>query len=118
MSTKKKRHRIESVTEDKKITRTVCRHPGCKFRNKTAAQGVCYSNKGKLVEWAPLIKRERELGAELRAMKRREGKGYAFALESHYVSAMMNWEIALDEVVRLRGENARLRLLKRARSSR
>ena len=110
---KKHRHKTEQVTESKDITRTVCRQPGCRFRGQTAVGGHCFDNRGEIVEWAKLAKIERELTADLRAMRRREGKDYARTLESHYVSAMMNWDIVLDECIRLRGENARLRARRR-----
>lgn len=87
----------------------ICDQPGCKFRGKAAQQGVCHTTEGELISWNKLEAHEKKLFAELKDMKRREGKNYVRALEAHYICAMMNWEGSLDETIRLRRDLAVLR---------
>lgn len=98
----KKAHKTLRQTHQRPITKTICAEKGCKFRGKEARQGVCYSNEGELADWAKLDAHEKQLVTELKAMKKREGKDYVRALEAYYVTAMMNWQITLDECIRLR----------------
>ena len=109
-----KKHTIIKQTHQQSVTTLTCGQKGCKFFGKRAEQGVCHDNEGDLVEWARLDAHEKELAAELKALKKREGKDYIGALEAHYVTAMMNWQIVLDECIRLRRDIALLKV-KRSR---
>lgn len=102
----KKAHKTLRQTHQQPVTRTICVEKGCEFRGKDARQGVCYSNEGELADWVKLDSHEKQLVAELTAMKKREGKDYVRALEAYYVTAMMNWQITLDECIRLRRDSA------------
>lgn len=99
-------HEIETTTEVREIVRRTCRHAGCAFYGQAAQQGVCHTTDGDLVEWSRLDAHERELTDELRQMREREGADYVRVLEAHYVGAMMNWQLTLDECVRLRRDLA------------
>ena len=100
------KHKVISTTKQEPRTETTCAQPGCKFKGKPAQQGVCYTAKGHVVEFAALDRVEREITADLKAMRKREGKSYVRVLEAHYTAAMMNWEMTLDECIRLRRDVA------------
>jgi hypothetical protein len=104
---KRKQHRTKSV--EKSYSIKSCDQQGCKFRGKEAQQGICHTTDGDLISWDKLEAHEKEIVAELTDMQLREGKGYVRALEAHYISAMMNWQGALDETVRLRRDIAVLK---------
>lgn len=115
MTIKAKRNKDHAIVERKEHHKTIdrmCAQKGCKFFGKIAQQGVCYSDEGELVAWAKLEAREKELVAELKAMKKREGETYVRALEAYCITAMMNWDLTLDECIRLRRD---LALMKRRR---
>lgn len=102
-----KGHAIVEHKESREIVERMCAQRGCKFFGKAAQQGVCYDDEGALAAWAKLEAHEKELVAELKAMKKREGKAYVRALEAYYITAMMNWDLTLDECIRLRRDLAR-----------
>jgi hypothetical protein len=104
---KQKPHRTRSA--EKSYSIKICDQPGCKFRGKEAQQGICHTTEGELIGWDKLEAHEKEIVAELADMKRREGKDYVRALEANYICAMLNWEGALDETVRLRRDLAVLK---------
>ncbi len=99
-------HKIETHTETREILKRVCAHDGCQFFGKEAQQGVCHTTDGDLVEWAKLDAHERELLDSLKEMREREGDDYVRCLEANYVCAMMNWQMTLDECIRLRRDIA------------
>lgn len=103
---KKRDHPIVEQTTQRAHTTRICAKRGCKFYGKEAQQGVCHTTDGDVVEWVKLEAHEKELLAELHAMKKREGRDYVRALEAYYVSAMMNWQLTLDECIRLRRDVA------------
>jgi hypothetical protein len=102
-------HEVEERTETREVVTRVCARKDCQFFGQEAQQGVCHTTDGDLVEWATLDAHERELLDSLRAMREREGEDYVGALEAHYVSAMMNWQLTLDECIRLRRDLAQAR---------
>lgn len=104
---KKKEHRTKPAERSYSIK--ICDQPGCEFRGKEAQQGVCHTTDGDLISWAKLDEHEKEITADLADMKKREGKSYVRALEAHYISAMLNWQGALDETVKLRRDLAVLK---------
>lgn len=101
-----KNHEIETTTEVREITRRTCRHEGCSFYGQEAQQGICHTTNGDLVEWSRLDAHERELIDSLKQLREREGSDYVSTLEAHYVGAMMNWQLTLDECIRLRRDRA------------
>jgi hypothetical protein len=104
------KHKTVRLATRRAIFETFCAQPRCKFNGKEAQQGVCYSNEGEIVSFDKLAKHESALHAELKALRKQEGaRSYVTALEAHYVSAMMNWQITLDECIRLRRDIALLR---------
>jgi hypothetical protein len=104
---KQKPHRSKPAERSYSIK--ICDQPGCKFRGKEAQQGVCHTAEGELIDWTRLEAHEKQTLAELANMKRHEGRNYVRALEAHYISAMLNWQGALDETLRLRRDLAVLR---------
>lgn len=104
---KQKQHRTKAV--ERSYTTKICDQPDCEFRGKEAQQGVCHTMDGDLISWDRLDAHEKEIIADLADMKKREGKDYVRALEAHYISAMLNWEGALDEAIRLRRDLAVLK---------
>lgn len=102
-----------AYVEEKKpstVVARICLDRRCKFHGAPQQQGVCYSSSSEILDWQKMEARERELVTELRQIKKNEGARYPTALEAYYVTAMLNWTIALDEVVQLRRENALLKL--------
>lgn len=100
-------HKLRETTRE--IKSHICDEEGCEYRGETSVQGHCYSSDGDLIRFDALDKHEAETMADLKAMREREGDGYLECLEAHYISAMLNWTGTLDECVRLRRDNARLR---------
>ena len=99
-------HKTIKQTRERPIVTTICAQKKCRFFGKEAQQGVCYSAEGEVVDWAKSAVQEKEVLDDLKAMRKREGKGYVRALEAYYACAMMNWTITLDECVRLRRDLA------------
>ena len=104
---KRKQHRTKAAENTRAIT--ICDQPGCEFRGKEAQQGICHTTDGDLISWDKLEAHEKEITVDLADMKRREGKDYVRALEAHYICAMMNWQGALDETIKLRRDLAVLK---------
>lgn len=98
-----KDHRRE--TRSREIVDQYCAEPRCKFKGKPAVHGVCYHADGDLVPFAKLDKYESELRGEMAKMTK-------LSLQEHYIAAMLNWEMTLDECIRLRRDNAMLRAKK------
>ena len=109
MKTKTKSH--PTVGKQHTYTQRICNDKRCKFYGKQTVQGVCYATDGNLVEWAKLDAEEKDLIASLKDIRKssKSDKDYVRALEAYYISAMMNWEISLDETLRLRRQNALLK---------
>ena|SRR3990167_4607983 len=93
----------------REIGDSYCVEPGCEYKGKPAVQGHCFSRlddeTNRLIE--RMEKRAEDSLAVYRA--RYQGEEYVKVLESMYVCAMMNWDGALDQLVRLRRENAALK---------
>jgi hypothetical protein len=107
-------HAIVSLNENRRYTKRICAQKGCKFRGKEAQQGVCYSGQGELIDWDRLAEQEAREQAELdRVKKKYKGKTYVEWLEAMYLCAQLNWQGTLDECIRLRRDNALLRLKKK-----
>lgn len=114
-------HKTETRVFAREIHETFCVDRRCKFYGKPAAQGICHSTLGwrrtRELERAErsadeLLRETRIIG---RAMTRRR---YIQYLESQVACDWMNGEFLLDELVKLRAENAELRLRTRKRGRR
>ena len=101
-------HRTEMRMRE--IGESFCLEPGCEYEGKPSIQGHCHS---RLDEDTDRIIARMETSAESSLAFYREqhpdDAEYLKTLESMYVCAMMNWEGALDQLVRLRRENAELK---------
>lgn len=97
-----KRHKTAERVEQSQFITRICVQAGCKFKGKPAQQGVCHSSTGELTDWDKLDKYNAEVVEELRRLRKAEGSGYILALEAHYISAMVNSDLILDECIRLR----------------
>ncbi len=113
-------HRLETRVFQRDIHETFCVDPRCKFKGKRAAQGVCFT-KDTLTGFphkAFEIAEQRAQDAlretrEVYQMNRRRIKNFpswVTYLEHHFISDQMNGNFRLDELIRLRAENARLLL--------
>ena len=69
-----------------------------------------------MIDWQRMAQQEQQVRDELDALCKGKGpKDYLRDLEANYVTAMLNWQFALDEVIRLRRDNALLKLKKASR---
>ncbi len=99
----------KKAVRQRTVDETICANRRCEFYGQPVVQGVCHTSDGEIADLAKMDKYEAELTAELKQMKRREGKDYIRALEAHYLCARMNWTGTLDECIRLRRDNAILK---------
>lgn len=106
MSKDKSYHATRERIDLRPIRSIICDRKECEFYGKEAQQGVCHTDNGDVVKWDALEAHEREILAAMEEMRQNEGDQYVKALESHYLSAMMNWQLTLDECIRLRRDLA------------
>lgn len=99
----------------RQIEEKFCTEDGCAFRGDRVVQGVCFRDTGRLVEFAALEHHEDALRMGLEALKERSQNqdDYIASVEANYITAHINWDLTLDECIRLRKENA---LLKKAQA--
>ena len=101
-----KRHR--------EIDEHFCVEEGCEFFEKHAQQGVCHTTEMDVADIDKLYKIAEEFATDLREFHRKnygdDKDEYISYLESMYECAMLNWTFGLDETIRLRKENALLKL--------
>lgn len=103
-------HKRETRVFTRNIHETFCDYKRCKFYGKHAQQGICYSDKPDLVDWDRIAKLEQAQDEELKYFRKKyRGKEYVKWLEAMYSSVMVNWSFTLDDLVRLRRDNALLR---------
>lgn len=108
-------HCLETRIFARRIHETYCVEPGCKFKGKHAAQGVCFS-KLKSADNAYLERIEKravEFLKETREIRKRSKMSpgaYIKWLESHILCDWMNQEFTMDELIRMRGKTALLKL--------
>jgi len=97
----------------REIDEWYCAEEGCEFNGKLAQQGVCYSADRQYQNWEKLYEASKEHADELLAIRQSEfadkPEEYIRWLEAMYEAAMVNWDGTLDECIRLRVENRRLR---------
>lgn len=112
---KARKHKTETRVFAREIHESYCAQRGCRFFGKRAVQGVCFSSERfdgerDIWKWIDLkAKHQADERAYFHKLYRGKPKEYIRHLEAHYESAVMNWDLTLDELVQLRGENAILK---------
>lgn len=101
-------HKTETRIFAREIHETFCDEPECKFYGKHAAPGLCYSweEEGDEGIWKRIERKEvllNEEWAEFYAKSPEDAR-------SAYITAMLNWDLGIIETIRLRKENAELKL--------
>lgn len=108
-------HKLETRVFARQIHETYCAQERCEFYGRHAAQGICWGSPD-AAEVKYLERREKESDdmlaemREIRDQQKMDNKAYIDYLESHLYCDWMNQQFTLDECVRLRAENAKLRL--------
>lgn len=106
-----RRHNYETRVFAREIHEVFCTDKGCEFYGQHAQQGICYSNKPDVIDWKRIEQLEKRQAEELAYFKKKyKGKSYVRWLESMYDCAQLNWTFTLDELIRLRRDNALLKL--------
>lgn len=109
-----RKHKTEGRVFVREIHESYCVQKGCKFYGKRSAQGICdtrdtfYGG-----SFAYIDKMEKRIVEELKEAKKhfgKEPKKWVRYLESQHICDSMNTAFTLDELIRLRAENARLKL--------
>lgn len=96
----------------REITEYYCEEPGCRFEGEPAVQGVCWNSEGEIADWDKLADAGERMSAEFKAIRIKSNWSPEETirwLEAMYETAMINWTMALDEVIRLRAEIALLK---------
>jgi hypothetical protein len=105
------KHKI--VLKDFVTKRSFCAKPSCKFYGKLAEQGVCYHHTPDAQ--SRHFKKQLQDAEGLLAFNRKHNyknaskKELIKRLESEIVCYFMNWSGDVEELIWLRGENAKLR---------
>lgn len=99
-------HLIEQ--RERTIIDSFCRQDECEYKGMPAVQGHCFSRPDDMTEKYITNVMEKADRA-LAQIKEIAGDEYLKHLESYYVTAVTNWDFTLDELVRLRRENAALK---------
>lgn len=109
-------HKTETRIFRRDIHESFCNEPDCKFYGDHAVQGVCHTKKTftDLDDWSYIdnvIDSAEKFGEEVITNLKNQFKGdeYIERLESEIVVHWMNSITQLDELVRLRKENASLK---------
>ena len=115
----KGQHKTETRVFPREIHENFCVDSKCKFKGQHAVQGVCFQDKADVSDWKKIEKEEKRIDDELRYFRKKfnvdkmkDPKEYIEWLESMYTTAQMNWAFVLDEVIRLRRDNALLKTKK------
>src|SRR6478609_9446237 len=109
-----KEHKMKSGKRS--IPESICQETGCDFYGKPAEQGVCFHRlKHPMDKYvSAVIQQGEDLLKELKSLRKRNGQQSAAKwikyLEGHVVCEWANRTFNLDELIHLRGENAKLRL--------
>jgi predicted Fe-S protein YdhL (DUF1289 family) len=116
LKNKGRSHKTEIRVFARNIHETFCVDPKCKFKGQHAVQGVCFRDKEEIADWKKIEREEKRIDEELRHYRKKfhvdkmkDPKEYIEWLESMYTTAWMNWSFVLDEVIRLRRDNALLK---------
>jgi hypothetical protein len=107
----KGKHRTETRVFARNIHETFCTQPKCKFSGQHAQQGICHTTEPELVDWDRIDKQDKQVEEELEwAKKRHKGSEYVKYLEAMYSCVWLNWQATIDECIKLRRDNALLKL--------
>ena len=101
------------VNKPREIDEWFCDEPTCEFYGRNSQQGVCHTTESEFVDMDRLAEHAQQSAEETLKMRREHyptDAEYIPWLEAHYECAMINWTFSLDECIRLRVENARLKL--------
>lgn len=99
-------HKTETRIFSREIHESFCDEPTCEFYKKHAAQGHCGKDEAEDMRIYDLIdRREAELEKDWNECYASDPEGS----KSAYITAMLNWSLGLDECIKLRAENARLK---------
>ncbi len=105
-------HKTEK--RQREIDEHFCVEPGCEFEGRHAQQGVCHTTETDVADIDKLYSVAESFAKDLREFHKVHYGGdkdeYISYLESVYECAMLNWTFGLDEMIRLRKENAQLKL--------
>jgi hypothetical protein len=108
---RKNGHNCETRVFAREIHETFCDDKKCKFYKQHAQQGICHTNKPDAIDWDRVEKINNSYDEELEYFRKKyNGKEYVSWLESMYICTSVNWQFTLDELIRLRRENALLKL--------
>lgn len=104
-------HARETRIFAREIHESFCDDKKCKFYGQHAQQGICHTSEPEAIDWDRVAKLEQEQEEELKYFRKKyNGKEYVKWLEAMYACGMMNWRFGLDELIRLRRDNALLKL--------
>lgn len=107
------KHKSESRIFNREINESYCDEPACEFYNKRTSQGNCWDatdpEEKKFHHYIDYSEDSAE--SYLKELKEiTKPEEYVEHLESSLVCNWMNYTFTLDECIRLRAENARLKL--------
>lgn len=103
----------KTVLKDTTFKRSICQDKKCKFYGKKAEQGVCFEVVNDTL--SRYFSEHMKAAERMLAFNRKHNykdlsqKQIMKRLEGEVVCHFMNYSLCLDELVWLRGENARLR---------
>jgi len=100
------RERVEEIRNE-----SWCVEPGCEYEGKRTVQGHCFHRLDDETDRYITRMERRAQGSLEWERTQAQGEDYVKRLESMYVCYLMNWQSALDQLVRLRAENAALKVL-------
>ena len=104
-------HASETRIFAREIHETFCDDKRCKFYGRPAQQGICHTAKPDAIDWDRIRTIEQEQEAELKYFRKLyRGRKYIGWLEAMYSCVSLNQRFTLDDLVRLRRDNALLRL--------
>lgn len=108
-------HPFISKVFKREVSESVCDQPDCEFFGECRAQGVCYDGEDeettRFKDYLKFAENQAEETMKfIRDHRPDSNKDYIELLEGNVIAFLMNWSFASDDSVRLRAENARLKL--------
>jgi hypothetical protein len=114
MRKRKREHKME--IRKREINESYCVQPGCKFKGKPAAQGICHTvlDKDRDKYIRTVLQEGQDFLDDIKSLrkvnKQTTAKAWIRYLEGHVACQWANTQFTLDELIYLRAENARLKL--------
>lgn len=94
---------------DAQFKRSYCVEPGCDYFDQEAVQGHCHTVlDAETDRYIARLEKNAEESLEW-VRTNTTPEDYQSRLEAEYICMLCNWTSALDELVRLRAENAKLK---------